>query len=132
VYGIQYTTDHGSPLTPPDWKLGFDFYVTPAGKKPVQSWLHELESADMEVIGYDVYRVQLGWPMDKPLVDKLGRDLWEVRSDLSGNRISRLLFTIHDQHMIALHGVIKKSRKLAQVDRDTAISRLTQFRKDNK
>jgi phage-related protein len=83
----------------------------------------------MEIIGYDVYRVQLGWPLDKPLVDKLGRDLWEVRSNLSDNRISRLLFTVHDDHIIALHGVIKKSRTLAKVDLETALTRLKHFRK---
>ncbi|MBA3708680.1 MAG: type II toxin-antitoxin system RelE/ParE family toxin [Planctomycetes bacterium] len=83
----------------------------------------------MEVIGFDIYRIQLGWPMDKPLVDKLGKELWEVRSDLNDGRISRLLFTVHDQHMIALHGVIKKSRILHKVDLDTARQRLKHFKK---
>ncbi len=58
-----------------------------------------------------------------PLVRKLDDDLWEVRSDLGG-RIARVLFTIEEKTLVALHGFIKKSRKTPQDDLDLAKNRL--------
>lgn len=36
-------------------------------------------------------RVQFRWPVGMPLCRRLGEGLWEVRSNLSGHRIARLL-----------------------------------------
>ena len=51
-----------------------------------------------------------------PLVRKIDTGLWEVRSNLPKNRISRVLFTIYSDMMILLHAFIKKL-VTTQVDR---------------
>ena len=58
-----------------------------------------------------------------PLVRKLDRGLWEVRSNLRG-RIARVVFTTDEGRMILLHGFIKKSQKTPPGDLELAKNRL--------
>tara|TARA_R110000868_G_scaffold118823_2_gene314904 strand:- start:440 stop:622 length:183 start_codon:yes stop_codon:yes gene_type:complete len=53
----------------------------------------------------------------------MGNGLHEVRTDLSNNRIARVLFFIHDEHMILLHGFIKKTQTTPKQDLDLAKQR---------
>jgi len=46
--------------------------------------------------------------------------LWEIRSALSDGRIGRVLFTVHGERMVLLHGFIKKSQKTPTKDLDLA------------
>lgn len=41
----------------------------------------------------------------------LGDGLSEIRSSLPGNRIARVLFSVHQGRIVALHGFIKKTQK---------------------
>lgn len=66
--------------------------------------------------------------MGMPLVEKLDKNLWEVRSDISRKCIARVLFTVIKHDMVLLHGFEKKTRKiplrdlrLAKQRRDTAL-----------
>ena len=58
-----------------------------------------------------------------PLVRKLDKNLWEVRSRMP-DRIARVLFTTGDGHMVLLHGFIKKSPKTPRDDLELAKTRL--------
>ncbi len=62
--------------------------------------------------------VEMSWPIGYPRVRKLDTDLWEVRTNISDNRICRVLFTISGKKMILLHGFIKKSQKTPKDDLD--------------
>lgn len=64
-----------------------------------------------QVIGEDIKLVQFRWPPGMLLVRKIEADLWEVRSNLSGGRIARVLFTVRSTNMALLHGFIKKTQK---------------------
>ena len=63
------------------------------------------------------------WPLGMPIVRKLEKELWEVRSHLP-NRIARVIFTVSDDIMILLHGFIKKSQKTPTSDLTLARKRL--------
>jgi phage-related protein len=41
----------------------------------------------------------------------MGNGPFEVRSSITGKRISRILFCIHEGTMVLLHGYVKKARK---------------------
>ncbi|MBV9612650.1 MAG: type II toxin-antitoxin system RelE/ParE family toxin [Acidobacteriaceae bacterium] len=97
------------------------FYRTAAGREPVLDWLRALDKEDRQVIGFDLMRVQFGWPIGMPLVRNLGDGLWEVRSDLPSDRIARLLFCFHERLLVVLHGFIKKTQKTSP--NDLAIAR---------
>jgi phage-related protein len=77
----------------------------------VRDWLRELDEAERNAIGQDLMRVQYRWPVGMPLCRAMGECLWEVRSDLPGNRIARVLFSVTQGRILILHGFIKKSRK---------------------
>jgi phage-related protein len=63
--------------------------------------------------------VQWRWPVSKPLVDGLGKGLYEVRSTVDDVEY-RVLFCIIDGTMLLLHGFIKKTRT---APREIAIGR---------
>jgi phage-related protein len=72
-------------------------------------------------------RVQFRWPVGMPLCRPLGGGVWEVRTNLGGGRISRLLFGFVGGTLIALHGFIKKTQKMPAADLATARRRLAEY-----
>ena len=108
------------PPEPPR-KIPVVFYRTRGGAEVVRDWLRALPEADRNAIGQDLMRVQYRWPVGMPLCRALGDGLWEVRSTLSSNRIARVLFSVQQRRIVALHGFIKKSQKTP--DEDLALAR---------
>lgn len=96
--------------------ISVNFYKTSQGTEPVRQWLLSLKKDDKKIIGQDVKTVEFGWPLGMPLVRKLDKSLWEVRSDISDGRISRVIFTVEKSIMILLHGFIKKTQKTSTQD----------------
>jgi phage-related protein len=74
--------------------------------------------------------VQFGWPLGMPVVRKLEKGLWEVRSRLDSG-VARVLFTLCADEMILLHGFVKKSQRMPQGDLDVARSRERQLQGRN-
>ena len=99
------------------------FYALPSGREPVREWLRGLSDADRKIVGEDISKVEFGWPVGMPVCGALGDGLWEVRSDITQGRISRVLFCIHGGRMVLLHGFIKKTQKTPQSDLDLAMKR---------
>ncbi len=107
--------NEGRPLT-------VRFFRTAAGREPVREWLRDLNRESKKAIGEDIKTVQFGWPVGMPIVRKIERDLWEVRSTLPG-LIARVFITVHGV-IVLLHGFIKKSLKTPKRDLTLALSRL--------
>ncbi|MGF9562596.1 type II toxin-antitoxin system RelE/ParE family toxin [Neorhizobium sp. JUb45] len=99
------------------------FYAQLSGRKPVRDWLLDLPRNDRRQIGIDIQRVEFGWPLGMPYCRSLGSSLWEVRSNLAGGRIARVIFCIHEGEMVLLHGFEKKTQKTPQQDVDLALAR---------
>jgi phage-related protein len=106
--------------------LSVKFFRTEAGNEPVRDFLWDLPQEDRKIIGTDIKEVQFGWPLGMPLVRKMEKDLWEVRSHLE-NRISRVLFTVVGGQMVLLHAFIKKSERTPQADLEIAKARKNQL-----
>jgi phage-related protein len=104
-------------------KIAARFYLTAAGARPVRDWLLELPRDDRRIIGKDIQKVEFGWPIGMPYCRSLGHGLWEVRSDLSGGRIARVIFAIIAGEMILLQGFEKKSQKTPTHDIELAVKR---------
>ena len=64
-----------------------------------------------------------------PLVKKIDTKykLWEIRTTLSSDKISRVIFTVYKDCMILLHGFIKKEQKMPLKDKNLAIDRGKKF-----
>ena len=104
------------------------FYMTSTGHEPVREWLHSLQKNEKKAIGEDIKTVQFGWPIGMPVVEKLERDLWEVRTKLR-NKISRVIFTLHENQIVLLHGFIKKSQKIPLEDLELAQRRMNEIKR---
>ncbi len=109
---------------PKQRKISLVFYQTPPGREPVREWLKELPEAERQAIGKDLLRAQWRWPVGMPLCRPLGSGLWEVRTDLPTKRTARVLLCVYREHLIALHGFIKKTRSTP--DDDLALARKRQ------
>jgi len=97
--------------------------MTGSHREPVKEWLKDLDRNDRRIIGYDIKTVEIGWPLGMPLVRKMDKDLWEVRSNISDGRIARVLFTVCKTAMVILHGFVKKSKSTPKADLDLAKKR---------
>lgn len=104
-------------------KITGRFYASASGRRPVRDWLLALSKGDRAIIGKDIQKVEFGWPIGMPYCRPLGHGLWEVRSDLPGGRIARVIFCIVGGEMVLLHGFEKKSHKTPQRDIDLALGR---------
>ncbi len=114
--------DDGEPI------LEVVFYKTEAGNEPVREWLKSLSREDRKNIGEDIKTAQYGWPLGMPLIRKMERGLWEVRSTINTG-IARVLFTVKGAMMILLHGFVKKSQKTPPNELETARRRLNNVEK---
>jgi phage-related protein len=62
-----------------------------------------------------------------PLVRKLEAELWEIKSSLR-DKTARIIFTHYDNHIVLLHGFIKKSQKTPLKDLELAKRRNDRLR----
>lgn len=104
-------------------KLPAAFYCTAAGNEPVREWLKGLNEADRRIVGQDIATAEFGWPVGMPICRSLGRGLYEIRSDISHGRITRVIFCVAEEQMVLLHGFIKKTQKTPKTDLDLALKR---------
>jgi phage-related protein len=105
-------------------RLKIQFFKNENGVEPVRKWLKdELLLDDRKIIGEDIKTLQDGFPIGMPLVRNLGNGLWEMRSTITGKRITRILFCHQGDRLILLHGFIKKTQQTPKKDLDIAAKR---------
>jgi phage-related protein len=107
----------------PEKKLTVAFYRSRTGLEPVRNWIKEMPTEDRQILGRDLWLVELGWPIGMPLCRPLGGGLWEVRSALTSHRIARIIFCATEGCMVLLHGFIKKTQKTPPAELDLARAR---------
>ena len=112
-------------------RLPAAFYATAGGREPVREWLKTLGRDDRRRVGEDIATAEFGWPLGMPLCrpncGMMGRGLFEIRSNLSDGRISRVIFAVTGERMVLLHAFVKKSRKTPKADLDLAVRRLQEI-----
>ena len=103
-----------------------EFYLTAAGRSPVEEFLEELKATDVD----DFAAVLAGLAKLKnrryhrePLSKSLGKGLFELRH--VGKLNTRVLwFFMKGQRIIAVHGVRNKGQTIAAGDLKTATERM--------
>ena len=105
-------------------RLPASFWQSGTGSEPVRDWLRDaLDKHDRYEIGTAIKTVEYGWPLGLPVCRHLDKGVWEVRVDLPRNRIARVLFCVHEGHMVLLHGFIKKTQRTPRRELDLALTR---------
>lgn len=118
MYRVWYTTFVANKAGK---RIPAIFFRTEAGGEPVREWLKGLPPDDRRRIGYDIATVEFGWPVGMPVCRPLQAGICEVRTDLSQNRIARVLFYIDKLgRMVLLHAFIKKNPRTPAGDLDLA------------
>ena len=112
-------TENPTPL-----KVPLIFFRSGKGTEPAREWLKELPEAERHAVGKDLLRAQWRWPVGMPLCRLMGSGLWEIRTDLPTKRAARVMLCVYREHLVALHGFIKKTR--APPDEDLALARKRQ------
>ena len=100
------------------------FYRSSGGKEPVREWLKALDAPDRLAVGQDLMRAQWRWPVGMPLCRGMGQGLWEIRTELPSKRIARVLLSLDEGALVALHAFIKKTQKTP--DDELALARRRQ------
>ncbi|MBV6452610.1 MAG: hypothetical protein MHPDNHAH_03368 [Anaerolineales bacterium] len=95
----------------------------------MREWLKSLSRDDKRIIGEDIKTAQFGWPLGMPLIRKLERGLWEVRSNTTQG-IARVVFTVEGNTMVLLHGFVKKSQKTPLTELNAARRRLADLHEE--
>ena len=103
------------------------FFQTETNHEPVREWLKNLSAKERKNLGEEIKTVQFGWPLGMPLIRKLEKDLWEIRTK-SDHQIYRIIFTIYENSIVLLHGFIKKLQKTPLTDLGLAQKRLSQLK----
>jgi phage-related protein len=104
------------------------FWRSETGREPVRDWLKSLPQEDRRVVGFDLRKLQIGWPVGMPLCRSLGGGLWEMRSSLPSNTISRVIFMFEDGVIVLLNGFIKKTQKTPPAEISLAQRRMAGHR----
>ena len=112
-------------------RLPVRFYRSEKGVEPVRDWLKSLDTLDRTKIGQAVKMVEYGWPVGMPTCRPIGNGLYEVRATLPSNREARIFFCIHNNYMVLLHGMIKKTQKTPQQDLAIARHRQSSVRQND-
>ena len=105
-------------------KIPLIFFRHNNGVEPVRDWLKGLPEVERHRIGQDMLKAQWRWPTGMPLCRAMGDGLWEIRTDLPTRRTARVLVCLHADHLVALHGFVKKTR--ATPHEDLALARRRQ------
>ena len=90
---------------------------------PVREWLLSLAKEDRIEIGGDIANVEYHWPVGPPKAKPLGNGIFEIRSRISNNRATRVLFFVKSDQLYLLHGFVKKTKKILKQDLELAKNR---------
>ena len=108
-------------------QLEVKFYRSPGGKEPLREMIKEFSREIQKIIGEDIRAVQKTWPLvGLPLVKKIEKNMWEIRTHIP-NGIVRVFFTIKYEHIVLLHGFIKKTQKTPMQELKIAQNRLKEL-----
>ena len=102
------------------------FFELQSGRMPVREWLLDLTEDERKLIGDNIRTAEFGWPVGMPICRpiKNHKGLLEIRTNLSNDKIARVLFCSHGGEMILLHGFIKKTQKTPKSELNIAMKRM--------
>ncbi len=102
------------------------FWRTANGNDIVADIIRALPLEDRKIVGRDLMRLQIGFPMGPPLCKPIDPPIWELRSSLPSKREMRLLywFDSSTQQIVVVHAFIKMTRTTPKADIALALKRL--------
>jgi phage-related protein len=113
-------------VLPPMWNI--IFYECENGRIPVQEFINSLSRQQRAKAIHEIEILeQFGTELKMPHAKHIDGKLWELRIK-AGNDISRIFYFIHTgNHIILLHGFIKKTQKTPAAEISKAKTYLSNY-----
>lgn len=108
------------------WQV--EYYETSGGRRPVEDFIDSVDTKSKARIARTVDLLEeFGIDLGMPYARHLEKDLWELRVRASRNQYRIIYFLFADGVFVLLHGLAKKSGRLALHDFKTARDRRDDF-----
>ena len=104
------------------------YYEDTRGKKPVKEFVAKFDEKTRAKILARVEFLETYWhEARRPLVDKIDRDLYELRVTFAGNNVRVIYAYMFKSYIVLLHGFQKKTDKISKNDKLMARKRKIDF-----
>ena len=106
------------------------YYQDQNGKKPVKEFINKLNDKTKAKVLASTKILCDNWKeLGRPIVDHLGDGLYELRVQFSSNNVRIFYGYIHKDYIVLLHGILKKTSKILEKDKQKAKKRMLDFKK---
>jgi len=97
-------------------KVPLVFFCTESGSEPVRGWLKSLDEIERHANRQRLAPGAMALAGRHASVPAARQGLWEIRTNLPHHRTSRVLLCFCENHLVALHAFIKKTRAMPKED----------------
>jgi len=104
------------------------YYEDNRGMKPAKEFINVLDDKTKGKILARLDFLERHWhELRRPLVDKIDRDLYELRIEFAWNNIRIIYAYMFKNYIVLLHGLHKKSDRIPENDKLKARNRMIDF-----
>ena len=104
------------------------YYEDLKGRKHVKDFVDSFDEKTRAKILARVEFLEEHWhEARRPLVDKIDRDLYELRVEFAWNNVRVLYAYMFKDYIVLLHGLVKKTDKIPENDKKKARMRMLDF-----
>lgn len=104
------------------------YYEDLKGRKYAKEFINNFEEKTRAKILARIEYLEKHWhEVRRPLVDKIDRDLYELRVEFAWNNVRVLYAYMFKDYIVLLHGLAKKTDKIPENDKEKARIRMLDF-----
>lgn len=104
------------------------YYQDLKGRKQVKEFIDRFEEKTRAKILARIEFLEEHWhEVRRPLVDKIDKDLYELRVEFAWNNVRVLYAYMFKDYIVLLHGLVKKTNKIPENDKQKARTRMFDF-----
>jgi len=104
------------------------YYEDERNSRPVEEFINDLESKIKAKVLARIEFLEERWQeLRRPYVDSLEEGLYELRVIFSGNQVRVIYAYMLKDHIVLLHGIIKKTKEVPREDMLKAKNRMNDF-----
>ncbi len=104
------------------------YYEGSRGRKQVKEFIDEFDDKTKGKMSARIEYLADHWhEIRRPYVDKVDRDLYELRGDFAWNSVRVIYAYMFKDYIVLLHGFRKKSDKIKESDKLLARKRMADF-----
>lgn len=104
------------------------YYEDLKGIKHAKDFINSFEEKTRAKILARIEYLEKHWhEVRRPLVDKIGNDLYELRVEFAWNTVRVLYAFMFRDYIVLLHGLTKKTDRIPENDKEKARTRMLDF-----